>query len=69
MGRIYEKANAVVIWLGSSSSDIDLLMELIGLLSSKRVRRRKGYRETVRLGWANGWHLEVNWAAPKPNAV
>ena len=34
-----EKATAIVIWLGSSSSDIGLLMELIGLLS-KRVRRK-----------------------------
>lgn len=58
MRLIYEKANRLLIWLGRTIDDIDLLMEMMTQLR-KRVRRRDDYRKDQLEAWAREWPLLV----------
>ncbi|KAK3314536.1 ankyrin repeat-containing domain protein [Apodospora peruviana] len=59
MRAIYENAENVQIWLGRSSEDVDLLMELMNQLD-KRARRRKEYRRNSPDAWLNEWPVLLN---------
>ncbi|KAK3315581.1 ankyrin repeat-containing domain protein [Apodospora peruviana] len=54
MRRIYEKAETVLIWLGRSDDDIDLLMDLMNNLD-KRAHRNKIYRKDKPDAWLVEW--------------
>lgn len=59
MRRIYEKADRVLIWLGRTTEDVDLLMEMMTLLG-KRSRRRKSYRKEEPNAWLEEWPILMN---------
>ncbi|KAK0651010.1 ankyrin repeat-containing domain protein [Cercophora newfieldiana] len=54
MRRIYEKADRVLIWLGRTTQEIDLLMEMMQQLG-KRTRRRADYRKDDSTAWLEEW--------------
>jgi len=54
MRLIYEKADRVLIWLGRTTDDIDLLMEMMTQFR-KRVRRRDDYRRDQLDAWTREW--------------
>jgi hypothetical protein len=54
MRHIYEKAERVLIWLGPTTEDIDLLMEMMKDLG-KMTRSRKSYRRDEATAWLEEW--------------
>lgn len=54
MRPIYEKADRVLIWLGRTTEDNDLLFELMAKLG-KRARCRKSYRKDDLTAWLEEW--------------
>lgn len=58
MRQIYEKADWVLIWLGQSTEEVDLLMEMANTFG-KRARRRSTYRKNTLDAWLEEWPMYI----------